>query len=147
MATQVWANLLHPQIIYDCCLVAKSCPTHCDPWTVAHQTPPSMGFPRQEYWSGLPFPSPGDLLDPGIEFTSPALQVDSLKLSQKGSPHLWCYQSLNLPLATLHCDFLIDAWGFITASRIKVVSHPMHLSWTHLLHLPLLSISLIIIEI
>ena len=38
--------------------VAQSCPTLCDPWTVAHRTPPSMGFSRQEYWSGLPFPSP-----------------------------------------------------------------------------------------
>ena len=38
--------------------VAQSCPTHCDPWTVAHQAPPSMRFSRQEYWSGLPFPSP-----------------------------------------------------------------------------------------
>ena len=37
------------------------------PWTVAYQAPPSMGFSRQEYWSGLPFPSPGDLLNPGIE--------------------------------------------------------------------------------
>ena len=43
------------------------------PWTVAHQAPPSMGFPRQEYWSGLPFPSPGDLPDPGLEAVSPAL--------------------------------------------------------------------------
>ena len=43
------------------------------PWTVAHQAPPSMGFSRQEYWSGLPFPSPGDLPDPGIEPVSPAL--------------------------------------------------------------------------
>ena len=42
------------------------------PWTVAHQVPLSMGFLRQEYWSGLPFPSPGDLPDPGIECTSPA---------------------------------------------------------------------------
>ena len=42
-------------------------------WTVAHQAPLSMGFPRQEYWIGLPFPSPGDLPDPGIEPTSPAL--------------------------------------------------------------------------
>ena len=42
-------------------------------WTVAHQTPLSMRFPRQEYWSGLPFPSPGDLLDPGIKSMSPAL--------------------------------------------------------------------------
>ena len=43
------------------------------PWTVAHQAPQSMGFSRQEYWSGLPFPSPGDLPDPGIEPESPAL--------------------------------------------------------------------------
>ena len=54
------------------------------PWTVAHQAPLSMGFSRQEYWSGLPFPAPGDLLYPGIEPrspVSPALQVDSLPLS------------------------------------------------------------------
>ena len=43
------------------------------PWTVAHQAPPSMGFSRQGYWSGMPFPSPGDLPDPGIEPRSPAL--------------------------------------------------------------------------
>ena len=43
------------------------------PWTVAYQDPRSMGFSRQEYWSGLPFPSPGDLPDPGIEARSPAL--------------------------------------------------------------------------
>ena len=42
------------------------------PWTVAHQIPLSMGFPRQEYWRGLPFPSPGDLFNPGIEPASPA---------------------------------------------------------------------------
>ena len=59
-------------------LVAKSCPTLANPWTVASQAPLSMGFPRQEYWSGLPFPSPGDLLDPGIKPRSPALQADSL---------------------------------------------------------------------
>ena len=54
-------------------LVAKSCPTLATPWTVARQAPLSMGFSRQEYWSGLPFPSPGDLPDPGIEPGSPAL--------------------------------------------------------------------------
>ena len=43
------------------------------PWTVAHQAPPSMGFPRQEYWSGLPFPSPWELSDPRVEPTSLAL--------------------------------------------------------------------------
>ena len=48
------------------------------PWTVAHQAPPSTGFSRQQYWSGLPFPSPGDLPDPGIEPRSPALQADAL---------------------------------------------------------------------
>ena len=48
------------------------------PWTIAHQAPPSMGFSRQEYWSGLPFLSPGDLPDPGIEPRSPTLQADAL---------------------------------------------------------------------
>ena len=48
------------------------------PWTVACQASPSMGFPRQEYWCGLPFPSPGDLPDPGIEPRSSALQADPL---------------------------------------------------------------------
>ena len=46
---------------------SKSCPTLCTPWTVAHQAPLSMGFSRQEHWSGLPFPFPGDLPDPGTE--------------------------------------------------------------------------------
>ena len=49
------------------------------PWTVAHQAPPSMEFSSQEYWSGLPFPSPGDLPDPGIEPGAPALQADVLQ--------------------------------------------------------------------
>ena len=47
--------------------------TPVTPWTVAHQAPLSMGFPRQEYWSRLPFPPPGDLPNPGIELASPAL--------------------------------------------------------------------------
>ena len=55
------------------------------PRTVAHLAPMFMGFPKQEYWSGLPFPSPGDLLDPGIEPGSPALQAESLHLSHQGS--------------------------------------------------------------
>ena len=59
------------------------------PWTVAHQAPLSMEFSRQEYWSGLPFPSLGNLPDPGIEHTSlapPALAADSLPLHHLGSP-------------------------------------------------------------
>ena len=47
------------------------------PWTVDCQAPPSMGFSKQEYWNGLPFPSPGDPPNPGIEPVSPALQADS----------------------------------------------------------------------
>ena len=54
------------------------------PWTVVYQASPSMGFSRQEYWSGLPFPSPGDLPDPGIEPGSPALQADTLPSEPPG---------------------------------------------------------------
>ena len=57
----------------------------CNPWTVAYQAPLSMGFSRQEYWNGLPFPSSGDLPDPGIESGSPALLSDSLPLSHQES--------------------------------------------------------------
>ena len=55
------------------------------PWTVAHQAPLSVEFSKQEYWSGLLFPSPGDLPDPGIKPTAPAIQADSLLLSHQGS--------------------------------------------------------------
>ena len=62
------------------CLVTKSCLTLCN-----HRAPLSMGFFRQEYWRGLPFPSPGDPPDPGIEARSPAWRVDSLPLRHLGS--------------------------------------------------------------
>ena len=55
-------------------------------WTVAHQGPPSMEFSRQEYWSGLPFPSPGDLPNPGTEPGSPALRADALPSEPPGNP-------------------------------------------------------------
>ena len=61
------------------------------PWTVAHQAPLFMGFPRQEYWSGLPFPSPGDLPDPGIEpvsLASPTLVSVFFTTAPPGKP-LW----------------------------------------------------------
>ena len=54
------------------------------PWTVAYQASPSMGFSRQEYWSGLLFPSPGDLPDPGIKPGSPALQAEALTSEPPG---------------------------------------------------------------
>ena len=56
------------------------------PWTVAHQVPPFMGFSRQEYWNGLPYRSPGDLPDPGIEPGSPTLQADALPSEPPGKP-------------------------------------------------------------
>ena len=65
-------------------LVAKSCPTLATPWTVAHQAPLSMGFSKQDYWSRLPFHSPGDLPDPGIEPGSSALQADYLPTELQG---------------------------------------------------------------
>ena len=58
------------------------------PGTVAYQAPPSMGFSRQEYWSGLPFPSPGDLPNPGIEARSPSLQADTLLSEPPGKPYV-----------------------------------------------------------
>ena len=56
------------------------------PWTVAHQAPTSTGFSRQEYWSGLPFPSPRDLPNTGIKPRSPALGADSLPAEPQGKP-------------------------------------------------------------
>ena len=67
--------------------VAQSCSTLCNPMDeVAYQAPWSMGFSRQEYWSGLPFPSSGDLPNPGIKPGSPALQTDALPSEPLGKP-------------------------------------------------------------
>ena len=69
--------------------VAQLCPTLCNPvGCVACQAPLSMGFSRQEYWSGLPFPSLGALPEPGIEPGSPTLQADSLQSKPPGKPTL-----------------------------------------------------------
>ena len=79
-------------------MCAQSYPTLCDPWTVAHQAPLSMGFSRQEYWSGVPFPSPGDLPDPGIEPRSPALRADALTSEPPGKPlRAWQFTPVSLP--------------------------------------------------
>ena len=66
-----------------CCLVAKLWSTLVNPWTKARQAPLTIGFPWQEYWSGLPFLSPRDLSDPGVKPVSPAWQADSLPLSTR----------------------------------------------------------------
>ena len=70
--------------------VAQSCPTFCNPWTVAHKAPPSMGFSKQEYWSGLPWPPRGDLPDPGFKpmfLMSPALAVRFFTTSTTWEAH------------------------------------------------------------
>ena len=71
------------KLYFFCCLVAKSCPTLRDPWTVTLGAPPSMGFSRQEYWSGLPFPSPGELPTQELNQSLFHRQADSLPLGHQ----------------------------------------------------------------
>ena len=78
-------------VAYVC--VTQSCLILCDAWTGASQAPLSMEFSRQEYCSGLPCPSPGDLPDPGIKPRSPALQADSLPSEPPGKPQNICYMN------------------------------------------------------
>ena len=81
---------VHYEYIHVCVKLLSHVLLFATPWTVAHQAPLSVGFSCQEYWSGLSFPPPGDLPDPGIEPESLALRVDSLPLSHCGSL-LTCY--------------------------------------------------------
>ena len=86
------------------------------PWTVAYRAPPSMGFSRQEYWSGLPFPSPGDLSNPEIEPGSPTLQADALPSETAGKPKNTGVGSLSL----LQQIFPIQEsnWGLLHCRQI-----------------------------
>ena len=89
------------------------------PQSVAHQAPLTIGFPRQEYWSGFPFPSPGDLPDPGIKSVSPALQAVSLSLSHQGVK----------VKVTQFCPTLCDPMdytvhGILQARRLEWVAFP-----------------------
>ena len=84
--------------------MAKPCLTETS-WTIGHQAPLSMGFARQEYWSVLPFPSPGDPPNPGMQPESPAGQVDSL-LSHLGSPTLIYIQVGGEAVETMR-DFIL----------------------------------------
>ena len=88
---------------------AWSCPTLCDP---VHCGPPgssSRRFMRQEYCSGLPFPSPGDLPHPGIELRSPALQADSLPLSHLGSPmHIYISNKI-----LVHINYQVNIYAYV----------------------------------
>ena len=82
-------------------LVTKSCPTLTTPWTVTRQVPLFMGFSRQEYCSGLPFPSPGDLPDPGMEPWSPVSQADSLSSELQGKTGLLTNQMEKMALRNI----------------------------------------------
>ena len=85
------------------------------PWTVAHQAPLSMGFPRQEYWSGLPFPPPGDLPNPGIEPISPELADGFYTTEPHQSTYLHSNEKISLYLA------MFDRNKYITINqKLKV---------------------------
>ena len=92
------------------------------PWTVAHQAPPSMGFSRQEHWSGLPFPSPGDLANPGIEPRSPASQADALISEPPGKPLIVLQFS-----SVQSCLTLCDSMSYSTPG---LPVHHQHLEFT-----------------
>ena len=87
------------------------------PWTAAHQAPQSMGFCRQEYWSGLPCPPPGDLHNPGIKLRSPELWADSLPAEPEGKPKdtgvgslsllQWIFPTQELNWGLLHCRWIL----------------------------------------
>ena len=101
----IWVKLLVLQRIsyvkWNCSVISNS----AIPWTVAYQAPPSMEFSRQEYWSGSPFSSPGDLPDPGIKPRSPALQADGLLSEPPEKPILCTRKFITVmwkPLACVH---------------------------------------------
>ena len=88
-----------------CCVVTKSpscAQLFVTPQTVAHQVPLSVGFPRQRYWHGLPFPSSGDIHNTGLKPVSLHWQVDSLPLSHQGSPNIQIFYSLCLHPRSIH---------------------------------------------
>ena len=91
---------------YCVCVKLNYVPLFVTPWTVAHQAPQSMGFPRQEYWSGLPYPPPGDLPDSGIEIASlvfPVLAGRFFTTAPSGKPTviLQNTKKINLPAIVL----------------------------------------------
>ena len=88
------------------------------PWTVAYQVPPFMGFSRQDYWSGLPFPSPGDLPDPGIEPRSPALWADALSSKPPGKPGM-SEKEKQLARQNCYSETMEFARAFILASPLS----------------------------
>ena len=97
------------------------------PWNVAHQGPPSMGFSRQEYWSGFPFPIPGDLPDPGIKPGSPVLQADALLSEPPGKLRQKLRQILYVSYQALPSKFSPggpDSYALLPWSIVMNPTHP-----------------------
>ena len=92
-------------------LVAQSSPTFVAPWTIGCQAPLCKGFPRQEYWGGLPFPPPGNLPNPGIEPRSPALQVDCLPTALPGKIYSTYTEDLNSLMNWWQCGSQVSLRG------------------------------------
>ena len=90
------------------------------PWTVAYRAPPSMAFSRQEYWSGLPFPSPGDLPDPGIKPRSPELQADALPSEPPGKPSAPNTRLLGKQSPGVGCGV---KWTYVWISALPITSY------------------------
>ena len=102
------------------------------PWTVAYQAPQSMAFSRQECWSGLPFPPPGNVPDRGIKPTSPALQADSSPLSHQGSPRVGIKYHNLLPLGWNNSElcFTLFPWVFLwNGAPVVTYCSIMHTDW------------------
>ena len=106
-----------------CCLVTKCCPTFVTPWTVAHQAPLSILFSRQEYWSELPFPSPGDLPEPGIKTMSPALALVCAKLLQSCLT-LFNSMTCSLPCSSVHGTVQEWIWQGVAMPSSRRYSQP-----------------------
>ena len=106
------------------CSVAQSCPSSAIPWTVAHQIPPSMEFSREEYWSSLPFPSPGNLSDPVVELmsvASPALAGKFFTTAPPGKP-ISSIVHLHSILTSLLTLFLVVQWVSLWAPNAEGTS-------------------------
>ena len=119
-------------LVLFCCLVNKSYPTLLwSPWTVAYQAPLSMGFPRPEYWNGLPFPPPGDLPDPKMELTSPVtpeLAGGFFTTEPTGKPSLCFSQSVSS--VTQSCPTLCDPTDCsLPTSSVHGISQARTLEW------------------
>ena len=99
------------------------------PWTIACQPPLSMGFSRQEYWNGLPFPSPGDLSNPRIELGYPALQAYSLPSEPPGKPSQLVLVVKNPPVTNETEEMRVQSLGGEDPLECELATHSHILAW------------------